>query len=509
MRIKNAMMNSSSVVVQKLIEIILSFVFRTVLIRTLGTTYLGLSSLFTNIFTILSLMELGVGSSIVFLMYKPLNDKKYDELNSLLKVYSKFYTIVGILVAIIGVVLIPFLPFIIKEYNSLTINLVPIYIFTLLNVVSSYFLAYRRSLLEADQKAYINNINYSIFNIIGTLLRIVSLFIFKNYVLTLIITFICTILSNVVIYFKTNKIYPFLKNRKKKKLSKSKTKELIKRMMASTMHQIGNIIVTSTDNIIISAFIGVTIVGYYSNYTMMTGIIYSMFSLIFCSITANVGNMKLVESKEKSLDVYNRLFFLNFYLYFVSCTIFFSCINNFIVLWIGEEYLLGTDILFVITLSLYITGLRHVPVTFINSSGLNYNTRYKAIVEAVLNLVISLVLVKWLGIVGVVLGTIISFAVVSIWFEPYILYKHWFGKGLFKYYLKYFGYICLTVCVMFLLSYLVSLISSTSILWFILKAILSFVFVNLIIIMLFFRTDEFKYYIDLIKSLLSKIRKKA
>ena len=451
-------------------------------------------------------MELGVGASIVFLMYKPLKEKDYDELNALLKVYSKFYNIVGILVLIIGIVLIPFLPMIIKEYNTLNINLLPIYIFTLANVVVSYFLAYRRSLLEADQKAYINNINYSIFNIIGTSLRIVSLLIFKDYVLTLVITLVCTLASNIVIFYKTNKIYPFLINKSKSKLSKSKTNELIKRMMASTMHQIGNIIVTSTDNIIISACIGVTIVGYYSNYTMMTNIVYSMFSLIFCSITANVGNMKLTENEKKSEDVYNRLFFLNFYLYFISCTIFFSCINNFIELWIGQEYVLETNIVFAITVSLYILGMRHVPVTFINSSGLNYNTRYKAIIEAILNLVISIVLVNMIGLLGVILGTIISYIVVSIWYEPYILYKHWFKKGLKEYYLKYIGRIFFTIVTMCFLYKLSTYFPTNNYLFFFIKAFIFFIIVNILIYIFYGRKDEYKYYINLVKTTISKIK---
>ena len=504
MRVKNALMNSGAVVAQKIMEILLSFAFRTILIYTLGTTYLGLSSLFTNIFSLLSLMEMGVGSSIVFLMYKPLNDKNYDEVNALLKVYSRFYDILGILIAIIGFALIPFLPKIIKEYNSLEINLLPIYILTLLNVVFSYFLAYRRSLLEADQKAYVNSINYTFFNFLGSILRIGALLIFKDYVLTLVITFVLTIVSNFVIYFKTNALYPFLKIKAVSKISKDKTIELLKRMGASTMHQLGNIVVTSTDNIIISAFIGVIVVGYYSNYSMITGIIYSIFSLIFTSITANVGNMKLNESDEKSLEIFNRLFFLNFYFYFVSCTCFYVCIDDFIVLWIGGEYLLDLNIVFVLTISLFIQGMRHVTVTFINSSGLNYDTRYKSIFEAVINLAISLILVHFYGITGVIMGTIISFATVSVWFEPYVLYKKWFKKGVVRYYLKYSFYILLTIATMIIVRNAFKLFPSENVLFFILKAVGSFIVANLIVLFFFFRSRDLIYYFSLIHSFISR-----
>jgi len=509
MRTKSAIANSSMALIQKVIEIILSFAFRTVLIYSLGSTYLGISGLFTNIFSLLSLMELGVGSSIVYLIYKPLNEKDNETLKSFLNVYSKFYSIVGLLIAIIGIILIPFLPNIINDYNSININLIPIYLLTLANVVFSYFLAHRRSLLEADQKAYINSFNLSLFNIIGTILRIIVLLTLKNYNLTLVITLTLTIVSNIVVYYQTNKIYPFFKDKNVKKLPSDKVKELLKRMIASTMHQFGNIIVTSTDSIIISAYIGVIVVGKYSNYTMMTNIIYTTFSLIFTSITANIGNMKLVETKEKSKEVFNKLQFLNFILYFVACTIFYALVNNLITIWIGSEYGLNKIIAFVITINLYIMGMRHNVVSFINSSGLNYNTRYKALIEAILNLIISLILVKPLGIIGVVLGTIISFVIVSVWYEPFILYKNWFEEGLIKYYLQYIVFFILTISSMLLFNYIISFISCTNYLHLILQGVLGLAFTSIIIIIFFSRTSEFKYYINILKNLFKKIKGKV
>jgi len=505
MRTKSAIANSSMALVQKFLEIVLGFVFRTVLIYTLGNTYLGISGLFTNIFSLLSLMELGVGASIVYLIYKPLNDKDYETLKSFLNVYSKFYTIVGLLIGIIGIILIPFLPSIIKDYNSININLIPIYLLTLGNVVFSYFLAHRRSLLDADQKAYINSFNFSLFNIIGTIFRVVILLTIKNYNLTLLITLIITIISNLVVYYQTNKIYPFLKEGKCKKLPKEKVKELISRMGASTMHQLGNIVVTSTDNIIISAVIGVIVVGKYSNYTMMTNLIYTTFSLIFVSITANIGNMKLVETENKSKEVFNKLQFLNFALYFIACTSFYALVNNLIILWIGKEYLLSKLTVFVITISLYIMGMRHNVVSFLNSSGLNYNTRYKAIVEAVLNLVISLILAKYIGIVGIILGTIISFVVVSVWFEPFILFKHWFKEGLIKYYFEYIGYFILTVLSMLGFDYIINSFNCSKFLYLIFEGILGVSFSLILLILIFGRTENFKYYLEMIKNMCNKI----
>ncbi|MEG0408265.1 MAG: oligosaccharide flippase family protein [Bacilli bacterium] len=512
MREKSAIKNATFVIVQKIIEIIFSFIFRTVLIKTLGTTYLGISGLFTNIFSLFSLMELGIGSSIVFLMYKPLLENDETTLKALLKLYAKFYNIIAIIITIIGICIIPFLNNIIKDYSmvSKTINIFPIYILTLLNVVSSYFFSYRRSLLEADQKSYINSFNYMVFNVIGTIIRIVILIITKNYIFCMLVAVTMNIISNIDIYIKTNKIYPYLKEKSNIKLAKEKTHELYIRMGAATMHQISNVIVTSTDNIIISMYIGVIQVGLYSNYVMITNMIYMLFSLIFSSITANVGNMKFSETSEKSEKIFNRLFFLNFYFYFISCVGLNTMINKFISIWLGKEYVFTTMLTFIIVFNLYITGMRHVVVTFINSSGLNYNTRYKSIIESVLNLVLSLILVRFIGISGVIIGTVLSFVLVSVWFEPYVLYKNWLGRnGLIKYYMKYILYISLTVTCMLVFNRVFNLLNCNNFVEVILQSCLVFSILNILIIIMFKNTGEFKYFFDMIKKMLSSFIEKG
>ncbi len=509
MRRQSMMKNSTFALVQKFVEVFFAFLFRTVLIKILGNTYLGLSGLFTNIFSILSLAELGVSSSIVYLMYAPLEQKDEKKLKSLLNIYAKFYNILGIFILIFGLLIIPFLPYIIKEYDTLTINIIPIYILTLLNIVFSYFLAYRRSLLEADQKAYINSNNYSIYAILGAMLKIIALITTKNYILTLIVTLLMTIMSNISIYIKTNKIYPYLKNMKASKIDKKTKNELIKRVFASSIHQVGNIVLNSTDNIIISTLLGLIIVGKYSNYYLISSTIYSTFSLIFVSVTANIGNMKLTDTSEDALDMYNKMYLLNFYLYFVACTVYAGMINKLIVIWIGEEYLFTPLIAILISISLYIMGMRNTVVTFLNSSGLNYNTRYKSIFEVIINLVVSIGLCKLIGLAGVVIGTITSYLFVSAWYEPFVLFKNWFKTNLSKYYLKYGFCFILTIVSMLLLNYLSSLVISNNFIIFVLLGCGEFIIVNLIFIICFYKTKEFKYFLDFIKGYIKKFKRGA
>lgn len=506
MRTKSAAINSISAIIQKIIETVLSFVYRSIFIQILGGVYLGVNGLFTNIFSIMSLAELGIGSSIIYLLYKPLVEKDYDTINKLMHFFSKMYKFIAIFISVIGIAIIPFFPYIINNNGQDIPNLTIIYLLLLFNTVSSYLFSYKRSLLEADQKSYYSTINLSIFSIINTLSRILILIITKDYVMTLLISIIVTLISNISISLKVNKMYPYLKENSGK-LDNNCLKEIKSRMKAIMMHKIGNIVVTSTDNIIISKFINILSVGIYSNYTMITNIIYSTFSMIFISITSSVGNLKVKADNTNAIIVFNKLFFLNFLFYFFSCSFLMIVFNDFIYIWLGKDYLLDSLTVFFIILNLYISGMRHTVVTFINSSGLNYQTRYKPILEAIVNLVVSLVLVNYLEIIGVILGTIICYIVGSVWIEPVVLYKNWFNKSPKDYFIKYLGYLILTFTFSFVLKEILTIFVATNWLMLILKSMLSILIIAIVFILIFYKTDEFKYFYNFLKTIIRKIIK--
>ena len=273
------------------------------------------------------------------------------------------------------------------------------------------------------------------------------------------------------------------------------------------MHKVGNIVVTSTDNLIISKFINILSVGIYSNYVMITNIIYSTFSMIFISITSSVGNLKIEESNEKAENVFQKLLFLNFFFYYITCCCLITSFNDFIYVWLGNDYLLSYATVFFIVLSLYISGMRHTVVAFINSSGLNYLTRYKPILESVVNLVVSLILVKYLGIIGVVIGTIVCYLVGSVWIEPVTLYKNWFKKDSKLFFIKYIYYILLTFGVSFFIKFVLSwfIVNSWGLL--LLKLIIEFFIGLIIFILIFYKNKNFKYFINLFKNILKNTKK--
>lgn len=509
MRTKLATVNASFAIAQKVIDIVLSFIYRTIFISIMGATYLGVNGLFTNIFTVMSLAELGVGTSIIYLLYEPLSKNDTKEISSLMHFFAKMYSFIGIFIMCFGIILIPFLPYLINNNGAEIVDLVPIYILMLMGTASGYFFAYKRSLLEADQKNYYNSINLSIFNIIGSVLKIIILFLMKNYLLVLFVGIMVSLCSNIAISHTANKIYPYLKEKKKISVSKKNKKLIFKRMKAVFIHNISNIILTGTDNILISKFINIVTVGIYSNYTMINNTIYGVFTMIFISLTSSVGNMKVVDSSEKSEKIFNKLLLGNIYLYFVSCVVLWTCVNDFIILWIGKEYVFSNFITALMIISLYISGLRHVPVTFINASGLNYNTRYKSLIEAILNLVLSLVLVNKIGLPGVVIGTIVSLVACSTIVEPYVLYKHWFKMSPVKYYIKYIFYVVLTVVIAIVSKSLTDFIVVNSVLNLFIKAILSFIFANLVFVILNIKNSDFHFYFEYFMFIIKKVFSKV
>ncbi len=479
---------------------ILGFISRTVFIQQLGVVYLGINGLFSNIFSILSLVELGVGSAIIFSLYKPLAEKDESKIEALMSLYSKAYNIIGTVILTLGITLIPFLKYIIKDQPNIP-HFILIYFLYLLNTVSSYFFAYKRSLFNADQKNYINVINNNVFTLITKILQIIILIFTKNFLLYLLVQIICTFFSNLDITIRANINYPYIKNKTGVKLPVEDLKNIKKNIVSLFLLRIGSVVVSGTDNLLISSFVGLRWVGIYSNYVMLISIIQAFITQIFNSITASVGNLVNSESKEKSIDIFYKIFFINFIIYSFSCISLFVLLNPFIRLWIGKEFLLPTGVVLLIVFNIYLMGIRNVLWIFNNTLGFFYFFRYMPFIEATINLGVSIILLKSLGIVGVFLGTLTSTVTTYIFAEPYILYKNYFKVSLSTYFVKYFNYMTVLVVTGYIVWYLTSLINNSNWIGFFLKAIITCILICLIFLIVFYRTKEFKYFISLIKNI--------
>jgi len=506
-RIKNTIKNTSVGIIAQVVTILINFINRTIFIRFLGVEYLGISGLLSNILSMLSLAELGIGVAIVFNLYKPLLDNNRKKIKALMHFYQQAYRIIGIVVLILGLCLIPFLDVIIKEQPDVPYFNV-IYVLFLLNTVVSYFFAYKRSIFSADQKEYQNTMNRTFFSIIQSVLQFLVLLIFKNYLLYLCVVIICTLASNIHISIVCDKQYPYLKNNKEQ-LDKFEKRSLMKYVFAQMSHKVGGVVVSGTDNILISAFVtnGLTVVGLYSNYLLLINAIRSMLNIVFNSVMASVGNLNAEDNSQKSKAVFDKMFFLNMCFFGITSCCFWNLLDDFITLWIGESYLLQREVMLVIVVNYYITGMRQSCITFNTTLGLFWNDRFKPWIESLINLIGSLILIKYFGFLGVLLGTLVSTLLTSFWVEPVILYKHGFRKNVLDYFKKYFTY-----AVVILLASLVAwfigkfIIVSNWILW-IFKGIITFGTCLIIVIIFLGRTKECRELINMARMVIRKIGK--
>ncbi len=502
-RLQNSMRNFVFGLGAQIFHYVLSFATRTIFIRLLSAEYLGVNGLFSNILSILSLVEMGIGGSFSSLLYKPLHEGDTEKLKSLMYAFKKAYIFVGTVVAIGGLSVVPFLDIIIKDANIENIEL--IYILFLAGSVVSYLCTYRISLVIADQKTYIYTIYSQIVIFLQYVLQIIVLLLTKNFILYLIIQIGGSISINIILYYKAGKIYPFTKERGEK-LDQDTRKDLFKKIYASIYHHAGYVVLTGTDNILITTIIGIYWVGVYSNYLMLIGVITAFAKLFFDAIVASVGNLTVSTDRDTSYLVFKRVQFMNFLIVGLFSVCLYILLNPFISLWIGSDYLLDNFTVLLIVAMFYFgyDGIKKCVAIFKQTTGLFYYDRYSPVAEASINIILSIILAKKLGIAGIFLGTIIAALTTKIWIEPYVVYKHFFKVPLKKYFWKLSTYSSTVLFTGFIVKKLVYLINSETWLGFFAMAVCCTLLTGAIFIALFFRTEEFKYFYELTKRILVK-----
>lgn len=489
------------------IGIIISFVARIVFLQILNAEYLGINGLFTNILTILCLAELGIGSAMNFSLYKPLAEHNKEKIKSLMYLYKKAYIIIGIIILVLGIAISPLLPYFINEMPDIPENIYFIYILFVINTGISYFFSYKRALIISDQKRYIATFYRYAFYFLLNVAQIICLLITRNYILFLVLQIIFTLLENIFVSIKANKMYPYLKEKNIDKLLKEETKEIKKNVFAMVIHKVGGIVVNSTDNILISKFVSLTAVGLYSNYYLITNALNIVIGQVFSSIVASIGNLGATENKEKLKNIFDKVFFMNFWIFGFSSICLYILFNDFITLWLGEEFLLSISVMLVIVISFYITGMRKSVLNFKDALGLFWYDRYKPIFEVVINLITSIILAQKIGLAGVFIGTIISTLTTSFWVEPYVLYKYGFKTKLREYFKQCIKYTIITILVALLTIFIVNtLFTSVTILSFIGKLLLCIGIPNLCFVIIFRKSEEFIYFKNLIEAIINKIK---
>lgn len=509
MRTKNSLINVTAGLVGQSIALVISYIARRAFIGVLGEEYLGINGLFTSILTMLSLVEIGIGPAIVYSLYKPLAEKNVEKVKVLMRLFQRAYILIGCIILVLGLALTPFVYLFMEEIPDIP-HIRLIFILFVVNTSISYFFSYRRSLIVADQRRYVDTITHYGFYSLLNLAQIVFLYLTRDYFVFLALQILSTLSENVVISWKAKKMYPYLTEKTEEKLDDETRKQIVRNTSAMIFHKIGGIVVNATDNLIISAQVGVWAAGFYSNYQLVINALKSIITQVFQALTASIGNLGATESKERALTIFRPVFLANFWIYSFCSICMFILFNPFIELSFGKHLLFGQEIVFIMVLNFYLTGMRQTVLTFRDAFGIYWQDRYKPLLESLINLIVSISLVRVWGVFGVFIGTAASTLTTCFWIEPYILYKYAFQAPVHRYFLRYGMYTLLTAGAGALAWFVCSFFHTVSWLSLFGRAAVCLIIPNALYWLIFHRTQEYRYLLEavspLLRSLLTGIR---
>lgn len=502
MRTKAAIKNIVFSLTNNIATSIIGFVSRTVFIYILGSTYLGISGLLQNIFGLLSISELGLSTAIGFSLYKPLANNDTNLISILMTIYKKAYRIIGTFILFTGIIMYKYISFFV-DVNQLPNEITYIYYMYLINIVIGYFISYKQVLILSDQSSYrLVPIQIKV-NILTSIIQILYLIVFKNYIGYLSLQIISSIILNYIQNRYITKQYKYINFSSKDKLPKEEVSIIKKNVIGLMITKIGDFCVNSTDNLIISKFINLVSVGLYSNYILLRELVNGYIRIIFNNITAGFGNLIAKENEKKCLEVFNVLFFISFIIYSFEAVALLCLYNPFIEIWIGKEYLFSFDVVIAIVINNYLTGLRVPIITMKSAAGIYIEDAWVPFGFSIINLIASIILVNKFGVLGVIIGSIIGSLLTADWYRPLAIYKKVFKTSAIHYFKKYILYLALGIIYMKLgIEICNSIFINNAIMNLIIKSIICILLPNSITILLFYKTDEFKYLINIIKSII-------
>lgn len=447
---KRGILNIGVSIAFKILTLIGGILVRRFLIQYVGNETNGLNSLFNSIVGFLSIAELGVGSAITFCMYKPIVNEETDKVSALYHLFTKLYLIIGGLILVVGCLLMPLLPYLASDYQSTNQNIYLTYFLFLLSVIITYLFSSKISLINAYKNNYVTTIITSSSLLLQYGLQIIILYCTQSFVLFLVCAIVASLAQWLATELITRKKYnEIIKN--KQRIDKETRADVIKNAKAMFMHKIGNILVNSADSIIISAFIGVAVLGKYSNYTMIMSSLVGVISLFFVPLTSVIGHMYVEQDKSAVKKYFNFFHALNFLIGVLFFLGYYAIIDNLVKLCFGlnEDLELSKSISFIITLNYFIQFMRQTTLLFRDATGTFYNDRWKPLIEGVLNIGLSIgfiYLFSYLfgedfAVVGVIVATIITNLFVSHIVEPHVFYKYALQEKATLYYIKNYIFI--------------------------------------------------------------------
>lgn len=508
MRTKNSLINIAVSICSYGFLMVSSFLTRGVFSRELGLAIAGIEGLFLNIVSMLAIAELGIGVGIVYKLYKPIADNDKVRIAVLLNFYKKAYMVIGTVVLLLGVGTASFVWVFIDDkamYSKWQLSL--LFMFYVFDVLSSYLYAHKRAMFTADQKNYVNNIAHTICQGLSCILQVTTLILFKSFVVYLIIKVSLRLLENVIISLQYNKKYKDIDLKIKEEMPKAEKDSLFKNIKAMFLHRVAGFSVSSTSSMIITSFVGVVANGIYYNYTLITNGFLNLTNQLFNGIVASFGDLLTTSTKDRSFENFKSIYLINYLIFSFFSVGILVVVQPFVRIWIGEKGLFPMTTVLLIVLLFYMTGMRQSVYMVRTSAGVYQPDKYLAVVEAILNIGMAIVLAKPLGINGVLCANLISLIAIPFWTQPYIAYKKVFGKSLWYHYKRYALYAVLTAAIGALTYFVCWLLPVSSLgLRVICNMVLAVIIPNGINILLFHKTPEFQYLKNTFTGLLQSVK---
>lgn len=511
-RVANATRNIFFGMILKVYQILLPFLMRTAIMYFMGMKYLGLNGLFSSILLVLNMAELGVGSAMVYSMYDPIIRNDKQEICALLKLYRKYYRIIGAVIAVAGTIVLPFVPHLIAKNTAGEVpSDVNIYIIYLLNlactVVSYWLFAYRSSLLTAHQRDDITSKVSLITNTFQYVGQFLVVIIFKSYYLYLIVSFLTQVLTNIVVAYFSIKKYPEYKP--EGELSPDITRNINQRIKDLFTSRLGMVMVMSMDSIVISIFMGLTPLAIYNNYYYIVKSVITLLQVIYASCTAGIGNSIILETEEKNYNDMNKFTFIVAWLVGICCCCLLCLLHPFMLLWAGSENTLGIVIDICFTVYFFVDQMNLVLHTYKNAAGIWHEDRFRPLATAFANLILNIILVQFLGVYGVLVASVISVSCVGMPWILHNIFKTMFKRSKKEYVLRLFFYASITIIACVVCYFACMLVPWTGKVAIIVKLLVCAVVSNLVFLLFYSRLREFSESREIVNRIINRFIKKS
>ena len=488
----------------QILTLLLSFIGRTVFIKVLGEDYLGINGLFSDVLTMLSMADLGFGTAMVYSFYKPIAEHDEKRIAALIHFYKRIYNWIAFVVAVVGVMLIPFLKYLVNLDQGIP-HLKIYYLFFLANTVISYLFVYKTSIINASQKNYLISQYQAIVNVVKTVVQIVALLVFHNYFIYLFIAIAATLANNLIASRKADQLYPEIRKSHEELDTESK-KSIFENMKSIFLYKVSGVLLNGTDNTLISIIVGTVWVGIYSNYNMIITAVNNFVNTLFSSVTASIGNVIVTEKSGKRYEVFKVMQMISLMIAATTVVIMYSVMNDLIFVWLGERFVLSNQILIAIMCNFYLGNILRPIWSYREATGLYMQTKYIMLIAAGINLVLSIVWGNLFGMSGIIFASAVSRLATYFWYEPKLLFKNYFEKSVGEFYIAIVKNIFLVVVLNIVISWIGRgfIIDTWGKLF--LKVIIVGIITVIGVVCSYIKTDECKTLFEMAKEILKKIK---